>query len=649
MTEFFEVISQSGPHIYHSALQLAPQLSIVQKLYGQQIYSPMVRVVTGIPSSWDLCTASAEIIGGGDNCTAWSPCGQFVAVSSRIRIQLRDSNTLERVSVLEPPHNLRDYLPISLTFSPSGHLLACFYKKQKNCSLTIPACASTPISSISSPITLLIVWDTQTGIVIGEVNTQHRGGIMFHGDKGTITPIPWGHHFDTYNSLSLGLQYKGEIPSPPDSQLGAYWTHEDTLQFATSFKTDEKSVINIYKLQPALTPPLCMLSSFPVPPQSGEFSFSPISFHASFVTLTEVVVLDVQDSKLLLAKMAQGYNSGQFSHDGCFFACGVLMHEICVWQNTPTGYVPWSSLRPRLPFQGFSWSPTSISILCWDKQGIQLLHPDNHLSPNKPQLHDGYLNHLVVCSTDGTHLVTAQQDGKTVTVLDRLLDSPHHFISTNMKNQDTSVSNNATFVVDMHKFIGWDLEAGRIVQGSHDGSKAVVNEILVTDSDMEQLASSHNRSQIAFTTKQGFFLYHVKTQKAICGSLGHQLNDAKFPLYGHQVWSIGVDPSSHIITLVTGPPEPRVESYYSLSNHSLQGNFQDCGHSSEWVMGFKRKILWLPPAWRKELWYRLRRESNFLASLSHHQEPIVIKFYNPSPSPEHFFFTLNNSSGSSIY
>ena len=61
VTEFFEVISQSGPHIYHSALQLAPQSSIIRKLYSKQIYSPVTRVVTGIPESWDSCTASAIV------------------------------------------------------------------------------------------------------------------------------------------------------------------------------------------------------------------------------------------------------------------------------------------------------------------------------------------------------------------------------------------------------------------------------------------------------------------------------------------------------------------------------------------------------------------------------------------------------------
>ena len=54
VTSFFEVISQSAPHIYHSALLLAPQSSIIQKLYGQETHSMVKRIVTGAPSSWDL-------------------------------------------------------------------------------------------------------------------------------------------------------------------------------------------------------------------------------------------------------------------------------------------------------------------------------------------------------------------------------------------------------------------------------------------------------------------------------------------------------------------------------------------------------------------------------------------------------------------
>jgi hypothetical protein len=125
-TEFFEVISQSARHIYHSALQLAPRSSIVRKLYSQQIYSPVAWVVAGVPVSWDSCTAS---VGGawGVPYAVWSPCGQFIAAAFGGTIQVRDSNTLEKVSVLKPPGHLPVACPTFPTFSPDGRLLACTY------------------------------------------------------------------------------------------------------------------------------------------------------------------------------------------------------------------------------------------------------------------------------------------------------------------------------------------------------------------------------------------------------------------------------------------------------------------------------------------------------------------------------------------
>jgi len=125
VTEFFEVISQSGPHIYHSALLLTPPSSIIRKLYGHQICSPAARVATGVPALWDSCTASVGVTT--EYChPVWSPCGQFVAVASVGGVEVRDSNTLERVSVLNSPGNRRG-TPKSLAFSPDGHLLACSY------------------------------------------------------------------------------------------------------------------------------------------------------------------------------------------------------------------------------------------------------------------------------------------------------------------------------------------------------------------------------------------------------------------------------------------------------------------------------------------------------------------------------------------
>ena len=127
VTGFFEVLSQSAPHIYHSALVLTPQLSAVRKLYSQQICS-VARVVLGLPASWDSCTASTKPATKVHHAV-WSPCGQFIAAGVGVTIEVQDSNTFERVSVLKPPASLIGITSKFLAFSPDGYLLACSYSR----------------------------------------------------------------------------------------------------------------------------------------------------------------------------------------------------------------------------------------------------------------------------------------------------------------------------------------------------------------------------------------------------------------------------------------------------------------------------------------------------------------------------------------
>jgi len=131
VTEFFEVIHQSGPHIYHSGLQFTSPSSMVRKLYIQQINSPVSKVVTGVTVSEDSCISSiaknslSDLFRG-----VWSPCGQFIAVYNEFGVtpvEIRDPNTLEMVSALKPPVYDFRYNCGSITFSPEGKLLACAY------------------------------------------------------------------------------------------------------------------------------------------------------------------------------------------------------------------------------------------------------------------------------------------------------------------------------------------------------------------------------------------------------------------------------------------------------------------------------------------------------------------------------------------
>jgi hypothetical protein len=136
------------------------------------------------------------------------------------------------------------------------------------------------------------------------------------------------------------------MPPSPHFQLGAHWVYEESLQFSTSFENDGMLVVNIQELQQTSTPPLALIKSFPALP-CGKFSFSPMSFYASFVTKMEVIILDIEDSRILLQAKAthSPYTQpGCFSPGGCFFAYGIQEYKIHIWKNTSANYVPWSNL-----------------------------------------------------------------------------------------------------------------------------------------------------------------------------------------------------------------------------------------------------------------------------------------------------------------
>ena len=492
---------------------------------------------------------------------------------------------------------------------------------------------------------VLAIWDVQTGVVINMVDTQAFGRINFHGDQRTVTLVTQDWDFYTYDTLSGAQLCQGKIPSFEGYGFSVHWAHKNTLQLATAFEINGEPVVTIYEFQPASTPPLCVVSSFPISPmplegQWRQTSFSPVTFHASFVTWDEIAILDAQNPKLLLRARSGGSHDlplEQFSPDGCFFICKTHDGGLCIWHNKPTGYVLWSYLKPRSSFSWFSWSPHSTSILCWCSGDIQLLCLDNCaiLPPDEVELHNTSGDSLEAHSTDGIQILTRQQDSGIVTVPYHPLGSQYQLANTDMQVLDIRIADNATFILrvlelaDRHQEMGartdqhWEMGFGR---GSSGAGGTTIDRTLAVDTDMEHLMLPHDRPWITLTRWSEVFQYGIKTQKAI----PEDMDGWVLPTWNYQkgLWSIRVDHDWYYITLV-GPV--RVHEGSSEMRELLLDD--PCGYyveyDSEWIKDSRgRKFLWLPLNWRHEYWYGVRWGSDFLIKLDpfNPSEPVLIEF-----------------------
>ena len=149
VTRYFEVISASSPHIYHSALILVPKKSIVWELYGSQV-DPFARVVHGVLISWDSHTV-ATLCHSPIDQAVWSPCDRFIAITyeDAMMVDILDSVTLQRLQTLKPPDRTPTFNK-TLIFSPDSHILTCSSSGYGN---RFP----------EEPELFVISWDLQTG------------------------------------------------------------------------------------------------------------------------------------------------------------------------------------------------------------------------------------------------------------------------------------------------------------------------------------------------------------------------------------------------------------------------------------------------------------------------------------------------------
>ena len=456
MITFFEVISVSAPHIYHSALPLSPKTSIIHRQYDLYAQS-FSRVVQGLPATWEPAVSAPEphnsVI-----TAAWSPCSRFIAAarSNPFAIEILDSVTLERLNTFKSP-----YMNGWLSFSPDGHLLAGF--------------------GITQELTWeLVSWDLQTGCPVSTIPSEldlfHANCFLSaHSTDGKMVAVAYGKTSTTITAISIYDLFSGIYTHshhiPEGHTMASIWTHGECVQYVTL----KPGLITIWEVGYTSMNMPTMVKSLPAPNNidcSGECLFLPALSRLAFTCQGGVLVWDVRNSKLLLnflnihlpIKMS-------FSPNGHIFAYGTLSEKIYLWTESPTGYILQKviSTSSRDSQIGPLPSPNGESIIVPNDRSIQLWHiVDLPLStPSIPTKRIRPADFALEFTPGETLAAAARIWENRALVLNLRSGNLRLAINVGMKIAGLGVTESTITIVGEKKIVTWNLPMEDCAPNSH--------------------------------------------------------------------------------------------------------------------------------------------------------------------------------------
>ncbi|KAF9642556.1 hypothetical protein BDM02DRAFT_3235751 [Thelephora ganbajun] len=628
---FFEVISTSSMHIYHSALPLCPCQSIVRNLYELHA-RPLARIVHGLPNSWESSVATAKFPSLID-VAVWSPCSKFIAAwrgGSQGGIEILDAVTLERITTFHCPANMVTLL----VFSPNTRLLTQYGYYPSKC----------------------ISWDLQTGGLVSAIAAEFEG--LAHHLSATysacgtmvatlcrVGPTPT---ISIYNVL-LGTHTHSR--SVEGRSLDEIWAHGESLRFATM----ESGSITIWEVGFASPHAPTRVESLPIPDDfdpSRRYRFHPTS-RLAFTTEGSVLVWDAHHSKYLLESTDVKDHiviSMSFSSDCRIFACGIENLAIYLWKETPTGYALHRKLISNTRTFKRLVSPNGESIIALGSQGIQLWRTTDSTTslsdvsiPTFPKNRETF---IVGFSPDGALAAIAWTGDGTVMVLDLKSGTARLTIDTGMMVCAVGVAGSAVVVVGGRGIVTWNLPSGNDVLNP----RANVNDgVLITTLNSLPIVIYNSRPTASLSPNLRHFatvgsvggiedyqdrlhLYDTLTGQCLASvdtnSSGHPWftpdgREVWFAsgTYGVEGWKIIEDSESNIVRLE-----------YLSRIQQLGGLPWQFSHGYEvanslWVLSpSKKRLLWLPPSWRMDDALDRMWSGRFLALLGWElPEPVILE------------------------
>ena len=628
ITTFFEVINISAPHIYHSAVSLSPQTSIVHKLY-KQYACPTARVMQGLPTLWE---ASIVAQTSHTQSVTWSPSNSFIAVAHSESVDILDPATLYQLSTIE--HPLPN--PKCLSISPDGCLLMIFEDEN------------------------IAVFDLQTG---GPVATIFRG-------QDYKPRWEWCFSTNSMDGKTVAIAYEGcqhvGYPSiitydlisktrTPHHILEGYiiistWTQGEYLKLATV----TKGCITIWEATFTLTYPPTEVECLPAPDEivNGEkFLFLPALFRVAFILSGEILVWDAKASKLLLrSRLNQFYSRGSFSSDGHFLSC-VGHGRVYVWKESSSGYI----LHQILGKRSGSYSPVSFlspngkSVIFLPGNVMHLWSTNDQILSHSSDLTSVGEYFILEISPNKTLAAFAHWSGQTATVFDLHSGSSKLVIDVDMSIECLKVTETTIVISDLKKIVTWNIPSGNSALNARvNTSDSIQTTWLDISQSIDQYEPTHGSispglNLIALVARDSFSMQELSVYDVFTGRcflttsclLTRDLHP-RFTLDEHEVWAVddfkfdmrerweiirdsesGVTELEPLASTVNPPPE--ISPWQSSHGYDVT--------DSGWVLSpIQEHLLWLPHRWRS---YRIHRvwDGHILCLLSAEcTEPVILEF-----------------------
>ena len=502
MTKFFEPISLSATHIYHSILELCPISSTVRRLYYRQRrpFTPRPRVVIGAPDSWDQSVSISNKDYEYGFCI-WSPCGRFVAVQTAESVEIRDQLTFELLTTLQLTETMQRFKG-PLAYSPDGRSIVC------------------------GSDTSVGIWDIQTGGVINEIRCGLESiSVVWSLDGRTVGFIDSNKRVRTHDLASGRTITPGEFSSTSDPY---FWAHKKSFWIFTTVPSDGglEATAEVLEVGHILTKIHSIdfpwgASTWPQP--NPNISYSPTTCHFAISTNHSLHVFK-GGSSIIEPLKGESIFSHCFSPDGSLFAA-VTGERIRVWKYSSPLYEPWKELW--CPGQAeclLQFSPNQSPIL--GSFGSILRSWRLHDLPATPQITRRQFASL---SRSGDFVAIAHKLETIIGIVDFHSPTPSSLIDTVLRIEGLAFTGNVLLVFGSGTITAWLLTEEGLT-----GTRALSGNVTCPNPHWAvSLAGFRNEPEVKVESHvgtinlvdrglSGCFVYHTETGEILRPDPVHQ-------------------------------------------------------------------------------------------------------------------------------